>query len=334
MPLLRAVLGLLPVCALLMALLWFDSFKLVRPRLVVATIAGGGLAALAAWFANAGLLDASGLPLREYSRFVAPLTEEFLKGGVILLLVLLHRIGFLIDAAILGFAVGTGFAAVENLYFLGVMADAPIAVWIVRGFGTALMHGGACAIFAILAQSLIERGQRFQPLAFVPAWLAAALVHAAFNHFLTAPIASTIAVLVLLPPLLWLVYSRSQHTVLDWLAIDWDADAELLRLIDSGELGQSKAGAYLDSIRGRFDGAVLVDMICYLRLHLELELRAKGAMLLRDNGFEVELDEETRGMLAELEHLEGSIGRTGRLALKPVLHLSRRDIWQIYTLGR
>ena len=330
---LEAAIGLLPVSALLVALVAFDSFKLVRPALVLATLAGGGLAAAAAWGANGLLLDGLGLPLRDHSRFVAPLLEEFLKGGVILLLVLLHRIGFLIDAAILGFAAGTGFAAVENLYYLGVAADASLAVWIVRGFGTALMHGGACAIFAILAQSLIERGGRFRPHAFVPAWLAAAATHAAFNHFLTSPIGSTIAVLLLLPPLLWLTFVRSQRAVLDWLAVDWDADAELLRLIDSGALGQSKAGAYLDTIKDRFDGVVLVDLLCYLRLHLELELRAKGAMLMREHGFAVELDAETRGMLVELRHLERSIGRTGRLALRPILHLSRRDLWQIYTLG-
>mgnify|MGYP001058639574 CR=1 FL=1 len=82
------------------------------------------------------------------------------------------------------------------------------------------------------------------------------------------------------------------------------------------------------------DGAVLVDLICYLRVHLELQLRAKGAMLLRDSGLPVELDDETRSMLDELQFLERSIGRMGRITLRPILQMSRRDLWQIYTLGR
>jgi hypothetical protein len=39
-------------------------------------------------------------------------------------------------------------------------------------------------------------------------------------------------------------------------------------------------------------------------------------------------------MLDELRFLERSIGRTGRGALRPILQMSRRDLWQIYTLGR
>ena len=331
---LRALLGLLPVCVFLGALVWLDSFKLVRLRLVLETIALGGAVALVAYFANGWLLDATGLPLREYSRYVAPLVEETLKGSVIVLLIARHRVGFLIDAAILGFATGTGFASIENQHFLGMLSDSPIVVWVVRGLGTAVMHGGVSAIFAILLQSQIERGGRLHPFAAFIALLAAAVVHSGFNHFPGSPITSTAAVLAFLPPLLWLTFVRSQRSVLDWLAVDWDADAELLQLIESGGLGSSKAGAYLETVRHHFDGTVLVDLLCYLRVHLELQLRAKGAMLMRDNGLEVDLDDETRSMLDELRFLERSIGRMGRMALRPILQMSRRDIWQIYTLGR
>ena len=331
---LRALLGLLPVSLFLGALVGLDSFKLVRFRLVLGTIAFGGVAALVAYFANGWLLDATNLPLREYSRYVAPLLEEALKGSVIVLLIARHRIGFLIDAAILGFATGTGFATIENLHFLGMLANSPVIVWVVRGLGTAVMHGGVCAIFAILLQSQIERGGRLSVFAVLVALLAASLIHSGFNHFPGSPITSTVAVLAFLPPLLWLTFARSQRSVLEWLAIDWDADAELLRQIESGGLGSSKAGAYLDTVKHHFDGAVVVDLLCYLRVHLELQLRAKGAMLLRDSGIPVELDDETRSMLDELQFLERSIGRMGRVTLRPILQMSRRDIWQIYTLGR
>jgi RsiW-degrading membrane proteinase PrsW (M82 family) len=69
-----------------------------------------------------------------YSRYVAPVVEELLKGVVIVALIHAHRIGFLVDAAIFGFAVGTGFALVENTYFLKIVEDAGIGTWIVRGF--------------------------------------------------------------------------------------------------------------------------------------------------------------------------------------------------------
>ena len=42
-------------------------------------------------------------------------------------------------------------------------------------------------------------------------------------------------------------------------------------------------------------------MLCYLRLHVELALRAKGMLMLRESGFEEPpLDDETRAQIEEL----------------------------------
>jgi hypothetical protein len=41
-----------------------------------------------------------------------------------------------------------------------------------------------------------------------------------------------------------------------------------------------------------------------------------------------------RATLEELKVLEASIGTTGKLALKPFLQLSRKDLWQIYVLEK
>ena len=81
-------------------------------------------------------------------------------------------------------------------------------------------------------------------------------------------------------------------------------------------------------------GEVVADLLCYLRLHVELAMRAKGIMMMRENGFETEVDEDTQAKLVEMKFLEKSIGKTGKLALKPFLQLSRKDLWQIYMLSR
>jgi RsiW-degrading membrane proteinase PrsW (M82 family) len=61
---------------------------------------------------------------------------EALKALVLVALIRANRIAFLVDAAIFGFAVGAGFALVENLYFLGALRESHYAIWVVRGFGT------------------------------------------------------------------------------------------------------------------------------------------------------------------------------------------------------
>src|SRR4030042_818092 len=68
-----------------------------------------------------------------------------------------RRVGFLVDAAIAGFAVGAGFAAAENLQYFVTLGPSSLLLWVVRGFGTALMHGSAPAVLAILAKLLGAR---------------------------------------------------------------------------------------------------------------------------------------------------------------------------------
>jgi hypothetical protein len=44
--------------------------------------------------------------------------------------------------------------------------------------------------------------------------------------------------------------------------------------------------------------------------------------------------ERTREKFEELHFLEESIGRTGRLAMKPFLLLERQDLWQMNMIDR
>ena len=39
-----------------------------------------------------------------------------------------------------------------------------------------------------------------------------------------------------------------------------------------------------------------------------------------------------KASLAELRYLEGSIGKTGLRALRPLLRMSPKDLWQLYLL--
>ena len=111
------------------------------------------------------------------------------------------------------------------------------------------------------------------------------------------------------------------------------ADTELLGLMHSGQLSESKVGQYLQTLKSRFSGEVVVDLLCYLRLHVELSLRAKGELMMRESGFRSPIDPEIKAKFEEMKYLEKSIGRTGRFAIMPVLRWSSRDLWQLHMLG-
>ena len=328
----KAPIGLLPVLLLLVVLVWMDSYKLVRLQTVLAVIALGGATAWAAMYLNGWLIAWLDLELAPYSRYVAPLVEETLKALVIVFLFRSSRIGFLVDAAIMGFAVGAGFAVVENFYYLQIHGSAHLAVWLVRGFGTAIMHGGVAAMFAIISQTLTERQMRFNPLYFLPGLAVAALLHSVFNHFLVAPVLQAIGTLLVLPPLLQLVFRRSARAMHEWLELDFDADARLIAMITSGEFSETKIGRFLQDLRSKFEGPVVVDMLCYLRVYTELAIRAKAALMARENGIELPVGERTREKFEELHFLEKSIGKTGCLAMRPFLLMERKDLWQMHVI--
>jgi hypothetical protein len=199
----------------------------------------------------------------------------------------------------------------------------------VRGFGTAIMHGGSTAIFAVASVALLGRWY-----AYLPGFALAVVLHSAFNHFFFSPLASTAGVAIVMPLLLNAVFARSETAVGDWLGRGFDADAEMLELINSGQLSDSPVGRYLHQLKDSFQGLVVADLLAYLRLYTELALRAKGVLMMRESGFEVPIDEPTREKFAELRYLEKSVGRTGLLAIQPMLHMSHKDLWQLYMLGK
>ncbi|MEP5762989.1 MAG: PrsW family glutamic-type intramembrane protease [Halieaceae bacterium] len=324
--------ALLPALVFLGALVYFDSYKLVGLRWVMITIVVGGLCAGASYFVNQLAGESMGVTRVILSRYIAPVIEEVIKALILVYLLRSNRIGFLVDAAIFGFAVGTGFAIVENLYYLQVQADAHMGVWIVRGFGTAIMHGGVTAMFAVIAQSLSETRQNVAVMDLLPGLLIAVLTHSIYNHFFLSPILSTLLIVAVLPVVSYVVIQQSRQSVSNWLDVGFDGDTELLEILNSGEFSSSHIGQYLTSLQGRFPGEIVVDMLCYLRLHKELALRAKGMLLMRENGIEVEIDDDVRDVLKEMKALQKSIGKTGQAAIQPFLRMSRKDLWQIYML--
>ncbi len=111
---LRLLAALLPVLLFLVSLIVLDSYKLVRPVWIGASIVFGGLAAGLSFFLNDAAMLRLELEPEQYTRYGAPVIEELVKALFLVYLIRGHRVGFLVDAAILGFAIGTGFAIVEN----------------------------------------------------------------------------------------------------------------------------------------------------------------------------------------------------------------------------
>lgn len=331
---LRLALALLPVLMFLAALRVLDSYKLVSLRTVGTALAAGAAAAAICYGINTVIFQQLHENQDRYIHFGAPVVEELAKGAFWAFLIATARVAFMVDSAICGFAVGAGFALVENVSYLEVLEGRGVGIWLMRGFGTAVMHGGVAAIGAFISVYLSESRQWRGARQFAPGLVVAIILHSLFNQDVLSPAGSTAATVAGLALIFMVVFYISERSLHRWLGGKLDQDIDMIAMIASGEFKQTPQGAYLMSLNDAFPPEVRGDMLNYLHLTLELSARAKGDLMRREAGLEVAPDPTLESHFKELKYLEKSIGPTGMLAVRPLLSQTQRDLWEMHHLGR
>ncbi len=323
--------ALTPALIFLMALWFMDSFRLVRPSSIAMALLYGAGAAFGCEALHGWLMPAAGLDPQTFSRYVAPVTEEIAKAAFIGVLIARGRIGFLVDAAVQGFAIGTGFAIVENLTYLRDFGDAPLMLWALRGLGTGILHAATTATAAIVGKAVADRHPRLW-LPIAPGVALAVATHSLYNHLLAYPAVFAVIMLLVLPVVVVAVFERSERATREWVGAGLDLDLTLLELVLSDGFQATRFGTYLRALPSRFEGVVVADMFCLLRIELELAVQAKAWLIAHEAGLDLPVDDDLRVALAEREYLRRSIGRTGLLALAPLRLTSNRDYWHHHLL--
>lgn len=328
----QSIVSVLPVLVFLFALQLIDTYKLLTFARVLRAVLVGCLVATASYGINTAIYAAGLASPALWARSGAPVLEEIAKAWYVWWLLRSNRVGFMVDAAISGFAVGAGFAVLENLTYLPDLSSSGLLASAIRGLGTAMMHGGSTAIFGTVSANLSEiRGSR-SLLVFLPGLAIAIVIHGLYNQPLWRPVIAAVVVLVALPALIALIFWRSEKALEKWFGTKLDKDIDLLQMIETGTFSKTPVGSYLKSLESTFTPTILGDMLSYLHLTLELSARAKGDLLRREIGFPVEPDPELPARLKEFRFLEAQIGRAGKLALAPLLGQRRQDIWELQQL--
>jgi RsiW-degrading membrane proteinase PrsW (M82 family) len=330
---------LAPVLLCLVMFERIDAFRLVNLFEIILLLALGAAAAAASYYANGSVLDQFPLGMADYSQTVAPVVEEVLKGLLVIALFAGNRIGYLIDAAIMGFAIGAGFSAAENLFYLHQFAGANMGVWLVRGFGTAIMHGGATAIFAAIAQILYAPRLRqdasrfhFNIFLFLPGLVAAIALHAGFNHFTSAPIQAMAVVLVAVPLTLFVLFAIGETYAHRWLAHNREAHGQLLADIESGVFAATNDGRALQALARRLGERRGKALMEYVHIHAQLVIMADISLLEIEEHLIKKHQAEVHDLFQRLHALERRLGRTAVMAVRQHLKFSRNDIWEMHEL--
>jgi RsiW-degrading membrane proteinase PrsW (M82 family) len=330
--------ALLPVLLLTAGFIWLDVFKLMSLWETFGLLLLGGLAAVAAYPLSGVFLDTLPIGFNSYSRFVAPWIEEALKAIAIITLFRFNRIGFKLDAVISGFAVGAGFSVVENMLYLLRFPELTPAVWMVRGLGTAVMHGMTLAVMAALAHELAERETReaaadydFNPLWFVPGFLLAVAIHTMFNQFPAQPMLAMIGTLVAAPLALMAIFKFGAGEAQQWLTVERDQHRAMLDALSAGRFPDDPAGRRIAALAARSGPATGERIREYCELLTRLVLTSEET-LLQQSGSTEAVKADIGASFARLAQLKRELGRSTMAALTPLLPFSRNDHWELSEL--
>jgi protease PrsW len=331
--------ALVPVLVLLGVFVWLDAFALMSAKEVCVLLLLGALGALAAWPISGKMLDTLPIGFSLYSRFIAPWIEEAIKAVIVIILFRLNRIGYKLDAIITGFAIGAGFSVVENIFYLAIFPEYGTGTWLVRGFGTAIMHGTTLAVLATIAHEFAERETRsasadydFSLTWFVPGYGVAVALHTAFNQFPDRPMVAMMSAIIIAPVALIAILSLGTAEARRWLASESAEHRAQVAALRAGRWPDGPAGEKIAALARRLDPESAKRVRRYWELQAWLVAEAEETMMEEAAGDAAIDATDVQAALAEIDGLKRALGRSTFTALRPLLPFSRNDDWEVAEL--
>ena len=163
---------------------WLDLYGSDRPRIVLICFGWGLVAFALSFIVNRFCIDILGATRTFVATRTAPFVEEVFKAGILVYLARRAKLTYFVDGAIYGFAVGIGFAAIENLRYIQLYPDNSLATVVLRDFSSALAHGTATAMTGIALGGFVHSAHRDRGVPPLLVGLTAAMtLHYLWNNF-------------------------------------------------------------------------------------------------------------------------------------------------------
>ena len=327
--------SLIPIVVYIIFIYKIDHFALISIQRLLLLVLTGMLTALACF----GLFLLTDRVISDVcADVVHPVIEELVKSIPLLILAFRKRIAFFIDSVICGAAVGGGFSFLENIFYLVLGDSIDLSTGLFRGLEVALIHMGCSAIIAagmMMAVRQAERKRSRMPMSkndiikTTALFVVALAFHIFHNTFQFTPIMQFVWVLSVMIGMIAVVYFYDIDMTHRWLDKGLDMQINLLRSIEGGHLLNTPTGTFLESVKELFPPNVYFDIICYVRLQIELSVAAKTRFMLHEVGMDEPLEADKKELFisqfVELGELEKNIGPSAKMTIAPIVKLSPAD---------
>ena len=327
--------SLIPIIVYIIFIYKIDHFALISIKRLLLLALIGMLTALACF----GLFLLTDRVISGKSAdIIHPVIEELVKSIPLLILAFRKRIAFFIDSVICGAAVGGGFSFLENIFYLVLGDSVDLSTGLFRGLEVALIHMGCSAIIAAGMMMVVrqtERKRSRMPMSTndiiktTALFVVALAFHVFHNMFQFTPIMQFVWVLSVMVGMIAVVYFYDIDMTHRWLDKGLDMQINLLRSIEGGHLLNTPTGTFLESVKELFPPNVYFDIICYVRLQIELSVAAKTRFMLHEVGMDEPLEANKKELymsqFVELIELEKNIGPSAKMTIAPIVKLSPAD---------
>ena len=327
--------SLIPIIVYIIFIYKIDHFALISIKRLLLLALIGMLTALACF----GLFLLTDRVISGKSAdIIHPVIEELVKSIPLLILAFRKRIAFFIDSVICGAAVGGGFSFLENIFYLVLGDSVDLSTGLFRGLEVALIHMGCSAIIAAGMMMVVrqtERKRSRMPMSTndiiktTALFVVALAFHIFHNTFQFTPIMQFVWVLSVMIGMIAVVYFYDIDMTHRWLDKGLDMQINLLRSIEGGHLLNTPTGTFLESVKELFPPNVYFDIICYVRLQIELSVAAKTRFMLHEVGMDEPLEANKKELymsqFVELSELEKNIGPSAKMTIAPIVKLSPAD---------
>lgn len=167
---------------LFLFVIWtLEIYNISRKRLIGIAFAWGMASFGLAYGLHAWALASGALNYQQISFVSAPLVEELLKAAFLIVMVRRMALLYAPEATAYGFAVGTGFAIVENLFYLSQQPDAALSSTLTRILSANLMHAFTSALVGTVIGVHFYHSTRRRVLHTVTILAIVTMGHALFN---------------------------------------------------------------------------------------------------------------------------------------------------------
>ena len=310
---------------------WLDLYASGSFRAIVICLLWGVTAFILAFQANTFALSLVGFGL--LVTLVAPIIEEILKSLSLIYYVSRPDFTYFVDGAIYGFAVGTAFAVLENLLYLGrARSEAGLLVALSRAFSTSLMHGSASALVGV-SLGRLRFGRGFSRVASVLlGWAVAMALHITFNNVINRDQGSLTLLLAVIIGLggvgltaAFIFWGLSEER--RWLR-------ETLGLHVGVSAGESAIVQQLDNldpllapIGERFGADKRKQVEALLRLQAQLGLKRKVQEMTPDPKLRAEMGAQVTALRQEMDTVRRALGLYCMAYVRSILPPETEPLW-------